>query len=63
MTAKICAYRSTVRPNPESTVAGGLPRVKMAYGHGTRAGDTEELIDIVDSILYRIMENMVQAGG
>jgi hypothetical protein len=32
----------------------------MACGHNTRAADAEELIGDVDSMLYRVMANLVQ---
>jgi hypothetical protein len=33
--------------------------VKIACGHNTRAADAEELINEVDSLLYRVMENLI----
>ncbi|KAH8893616.1 Metallo-hydrolase/oxidoreductase [Thozetella sp. PMI_491] len=52
-------WNATTYTNGDSGAAEKMTRVKMACGHSTCAADAEELIDDVDSMLYRVMENLV----
>ncbi|KEY75229.1 hypothetical protein S7711_07143 [Stachybotrys chartarum IBT 7711] len=53
-------WNATTICNEDPGAANSPTRVKMACGHNTRAADAEELIDDVDLMLYRVMENLVE---